>query len=68
MPGQEMLQCLWGHKHLLRNGPQKGAQFSRDGHYRPISVFAAGAQVSIAIAQPPLRLPTDSLDRFGQLF
>ena len=63
-----MLQWLWSHRNLLRNGPHKGAQFPGDGDHDAIGVFAACEQLSIAFAQPHLRLPTDGLDGLGQLF
>jgi hypothetical protein len=63
-----MLQWLWSHRNLLRNGPHKGAQFPGNGYHGTISVFAACDQLSIAFAQPHLRLPTDGLDGLGQLF
>src|SRR5215510_8507595 len=59
---------LWGHRHRVRNGPHKGAQFPGNGDDDPISVFAACTQLSIAFAEPHLGLPTNILDGFGHLF
>lgn len=59
---------LWGHRDLLSNGPHKGAQLPGDGHDYPIGVCAACAQLSRAFTEPHLRLPTNILDGFGQLF
>lgn len=53
---------------LLGNGPHEADRFSSEGHHDLIGLFPACEESSIAFAQPDLRLPTDSLDRFGELF
>jgi hypothetical protein len=58
---------LWGHRHLVRHSPQKGTQFSGDGHDHPMGVCAACEQWSRAFAEPHLGFPTHILDGFGHL-
>jgi hypothetical protein len=58
---------LWSHGYLLGNGPHEGHQFPSDGHHDLMGMFSAGDESSIALAPPHLGLPTDSLDRFGEL-
>ena len=52
----------------MRNSPQKGTQFPGDGHDHSLGVCAAGASLSIALAEPHLGFPTYILDGFGHLF
>src|SRR5882724_363972 len=57
---------------LLRGPPRRwlheGNQYPIDGYHHLIGVFAPGAQLAVAFAQPYLGLPTDLLNRFWQLF
>jgi hypothetical protein len=53
---------------LFGNGPHKGDQFPSDGHHDLIGVFPSCAQLSVAFAEPYLRLPADILYGFGQRF
>ena len=55
------------HRHLFGNGPQKAHQFPGHGDDHLVGVFAAGQQASKAFAQAHLRLPTDVLNRLGEL-
>jgi hypothetical protein len=58
------LRC---HRHLLGNGPQKAHQFPGNGDDHLVGVFAAGQQASKAFAQAHVCLPTEVLNRRGEL-
>jgi hypothetical protein len=59
---------LWCHRNLCGHGPHKTGKFPGHGHDHLVGVCAAGHQASKAFTEPHLRLPTDVLDRFRQLF
>ena len=65
--GRSTVSRLGRQRDLLGNGPHKGTQFPGDGDDDLIGMFPSGAQLPIAFAQPHLGLPTDILDRLGQL-
>jgi hypothetical protein len=62
------MRCLRREGHCPGNGPQKGTQVSRNSHDDLIGVLAASHEWSIPFAPADLRLPTEVLDGFGQLF
>ena len=53
---------------LLGHGPHKGDECTGNGHHDLMGVLTASAELSGPFTQPYVRLPTDVLDRFGQLF
>jgi hypothetical protein len=59
------LRC---HSNLFGKGPYKTRQFPGNGDDHLVGVFAASHQASKAFAQPHLGLPTEVLDRLGELF
>jgi hypothetical protein len=62
------MRCLRREGNFPGNSPHKGDQFSRNSHHDLIGVLAASHELSIPFAQADLRLPTEVLDGFGQLF
>jgi hypothetical protein len=53
---------------LFGNGPHEPNQFSGNGHDHLIGMFASGNESPVTFTEPHLGLPTDILDRFGELF
>ena len=51
-----------------KQGPDKAAEFPRDGDFGFVALQAAGQQPSKAQVQPVLRLPAQGPDRFGLAF
>src|SRR3990172_12381990 len=51
-----------GQRHEPGNGPGEGGHLSGNGDHDLVDVFAAGAQLPIAFAEPDLRLPAGRLD------
>jgi hypothetical protein len=58
-------RALEGHGNLLGNGPHTSHQLTGTSHHHWVGMFAAGDQAAIALAQPVLGLPADSLNGFG---
>jgi hypothetical protein len=58
---------LGGDRDLLGNSPHKRDQLTGNGHDALIRMFAPCAELPIAFAQPGLGLPTDVLERLGEL-
>jgi hypothetical protein len=59
-----MLGC---HRDLFGDGPHKGDELPGNSHHDLLSVFPPCAQLSVALAEPYLRLPADILYGFGEL-
>jgi hypothetical protein len=55
-------------RYLPGDGPHEGDPFPSHGHPHLIGVFAAGASLAVALAQPHLCLPTDILERRREFF
>jgi hypothetical protein len=62
------MRCLRREGKFPGNGPQKSNQLARNSHHDLIGVLAASHELSIPFAPADLRLPTEVLDGFGQLF
>ena len=58
---------LGGDRDLRGTSPHTRAQLTGHGHDDLIGMFAPGAELPIACAQPGLGLPTDVLERLGEL-
>ena len=59
---------LGGHGDLLGDGPDEGRQFSGDGDHHLIGMFAACTELPVPFTQSYLRLPTDVLEAFREVF
>jgi hypothetical protein len=63
-----LIRYLRREGNFLGNSPHKADQFSRNRHHNLVGVLATRHEVSIPFAQADLRLPTEVLDGFGQVF
>ena len=54
--------------HLCGNGPQKAHQLTGNSHDDLLGLFASGHEAPGTVTEPHLRLPTDVLERFRELF
>jgi hypothetical protein len=69
-PLNEMIHVrdLGGHADLLCDGPHEGRQVSGDGDYHLIRMFAACTELQVPFTQAYLRLPTNVLEAFREVF
>jgi hypothetical protein len=62
------VQDCGGHADVLGDGPHEGRQCSGAGDHHLMRMFAAGPELPVPLTQADLRLPTDVLEAFREVF
>ena len=64
---QQLSLCCGSHSNWLGHGPQQGPPCAGDGDDDLMGMFAFRHQVALPCAEPDVGLPTEGLDRGGEL-